>query len=102
MELVKMVKKQNWFLFGFLSCGYAGFSHYGELNLKALVGRRIRELRNRRGITQAVLAEKAGLSIEFIGRVERGKHIPSLFRICRICMALNCTLGDFFNHADFT
>ncbi|WP_226833140.1 helix-turn-helix domain-containing protein [Acidithiobacillus ferridurans] len=70
--------------------------------MKELIGRRIRDLRKRCGYTQAMLAEKTDLSIEFISRVERGKHIPSLCRMQRICLALGCSLCDFFNHADFT
>jgi transcriptional regulator with XRE-family HTH domain len=36
------------------------------------VGRRLKQIRKAAGITQEKLAEKAGLSVEYISRLERG------------------------------
>ena len=43
-----------------------------------LFGRRIRELRMKQGMTQEKLAESLGISVEYVGKIERGKRTPSL------------------------
>jgi XRE family transcriptional regulator, fatty acid utilization regulator len=50
------------------------------------VGSRIRRHRHARGWSLATLAEKAGLTTEALGRLERGEQTPrldTLFRIAR-------------------
>jgi len=53
------------------------------------LGRRIRFARCERQLTQAALAEKAGVSTSFIGHIERGSRVVSLDTFVRICTALN-------------
>lgn len=52
------------------------------------VGEAIRRSRQEHGWTQAFLAEQAGLSPNYIARLERGELGPSLFVANRICGAL--------------
>ena len=52
------------------------------------LGKRIRAARNNCQLTQAVLAEKAGVSVSFIGHIERGTRVVSLDTFARICQAL--------------
>ncbi|AKU96631.1 hypothetical protein AKJ09_03295 [Labilithrix luteola] len=52
------------------------------------VGEAIRRARQEHGWTQAFLAEQAGLSANYIARLERGELGPSLFVANRICEAL--------------
>lgn len=54
----------------------------------ATVGEAIRRARQAHGWTQASLAERAGLSPNYIARLERGELGPSLFVANRICGAL--------------
>jgi len=54
----------------------------------ATVGDGIRRARHERGWTQAALAEQAGLSPNYIARLERGELGPSLFVANQICQAL--------------
>lgn len=42
------------------------------------IGKHIREKRKARGLVQEELAEKVGLSKNYIGMIERGKRLPSL------------------------
>jgi len=56
------------------------------------VGEAIRRARQEHGWTQAVLAEQAGLSPNYIARLERGELGPSLFVANRICEALEMDL----------
>ncbi|NLY93350.1 MAG: helix-turn-helix transcriptional regulator [Myxococcales bacterium] len=53
-----------------------------------LVGRRVRELRIKAGITQAELARRTGIHRPNIARVEAGKHMPSLETVARLAEAL--------------
>ena len=52
------------------------------------VGEAIRRARQERGWTQAVLAERARLSPNYVARLERGELGPSLFVASHICEAL--------------
>ena len=56
------------------------------------VGEAIRRSRQEHGWTQAFLAEQAGLSPNYIARLERGELGPSLFVANRICTALTIDL----------
>ena len=63
------------------------------------LGQRIREIRKKRGMTQAELAEKAGISVNFVGTAERGIHSPSISTLERIAKALHVNISQLF---DFT
>jgi len=55
---------------------------------KELFGRRVRELRAQRKISQEELADNAGIHRTYIGSVERGERNISLENIVRIARAL--------------
>ena len=42
------------------------------------LGLRIKRLRMAKGLTQEKLAEALGISVEYVGKIERGKRTPSL------------------------
>lgn len=52
------------------------------------IGRRVRELRQRRGLTQAKLARGAGLNQGFISEIERGHRSPSHASLHALASAL--------------
>lgn len=58
----------------------------------AVVGAGIRRVRQEQGFTQAFLADRAGLSPNYVARLERGELGPSLFVASRICDALGVPL----------
>jgi len=62
----------------------------------AQVGRRIRSLREGKGISQEVLAEKSSLHRTYIGGVERGLRNPSLKSLQRIAKGLGVGVVDLF------
>lgn len=64
------------------------------------VGLRIRVIRRQAGLTQAQLAEKADLSDNFIGLIERGEGHPTIQTINRIAEALGVRLGELFAGED--
>ncbi len=49
---------------------------------------KIKQLREAEGITQEDLAKKAGLSLGYIGRLEIGRHDPSLSTLVKLAKAL--------------
>lgn len=65
--------------------------------IKEDVGKRIKELRNNKGISQEMLAHEAGLDRTYITSVERGKRNISVVNLEKIANALNMNLSEFFN-----
>ena len=55
----------------------------------SFVGKRIKELRKRQGMTQKKLAYDAGLSQTFIFMIERQNRLPSLDALAQIARALS-------------
>lgn len=58
----------------------------------ALMGALICARRKALHMTQAQLAEQAGVSVAFVGHIERGSRIPSLATIAAIAAAMNVTV----------
>lgn len=58
------------------------------------IGRRIQYYRLKKGYTQEYIAEKAGVSIPHLSRIENGSGKPSLQTLVNICNALNVTIDD--------
>lgn len=72
--------------------GVAGDEQDEHRSFNVTVGEAIRRARQEHGWTQAHLAEQAGLSPNYIARLERGELGPSLFVANRICGALTMDL----------
>ncbi len=53
------------------------------------MGMRIRQVRKARGWSQNELAEKCGISMSFLGHIERGTRIMSMETFVNICIALD-------------
>ena len=53
-----------------------------------LVGNNIAKYRTVAGLTQAQLAERIGVSIPFLSRMERGQKLMKLQTLCAIAQAL--------------
>lgn len=61
------------------------------------VGKRVRYFRKQNKISQAELAEKANLSDNYIGLIERGLKQPPLTTLSSIAKALDVELSVFFS-----
>ena len=59
-------------------------------------GKRVRELREKMGISQEELGHRAKIHRTYIGSVERGEQNISLKNIYKIAQALNVSLSDLF------
>lgn len=51
-------------------------------------GKNLKEIREKRDMTQAEVATKAGITINYYARIERGEENPSLEVIKGLCIAL--------------
>ena len=66
-----------------------------ELTAPQRRGKKLREARERQGMTQADLAEKSGLSTDTIGRVEGG-HNPTGTTLETLADALGVSMATLF------
>lgn len=60
----------------------------------AMLGKRVRSLRQQQGLTQEQLGEKASLDPTYISGIERGVRNPSLLILSRLARALQVQLTD--------
>lgn len=68
--------------------------------LGILLGRRLKEIREARGLTQAQLAELSLKSVETISNFERGKTLPGLTTLELLSQRLHVQMKDFFQETD--
>lgn len=67
------------------------------MDVKILVGKRVKELRNNLNISQEELADIAELDRTYITSVESGRRNISIVNVEKLAKALNTTLAEFFN-----
>ncbi len=66
-------------------------NYYKKLGIK------IKQLRCEAGLTQEKLGEKAGLSLDYIGKIEVSINKPGLKTVFKIAKALNVKVKDLFD-----
>ncbi len=66
------------------------------MNIKKLLGKRIKEIRKNKGLTQDELAEKIGIESTSISNIENGKYYPTADNLEKIMNALNITPQNLF------
>ncbi|HKC63081.1 MAG TPA: helix-turn-helix transcriptional regulator [Pyrinomonadaceae bacterium] len=65
-------------------------------DIKIAFGKRLRELREAKGMSQELLAHEAELDRTYVSSVERGQRNISLENIERLAIALGVKIKDFF------
>jgi len=65
-----------------------------------LVGRKIRQLRRQRKLTQVELAEKIGIHQSDLSRMEQGEYKVGLDTLLKILGTFDLSIGDFFDEND--
>lgn len=69
-----------------------------ELHLLQLrLGKRVQDLRKRKGYTQESLAAVSGLDRVSIGYIEQGRRAPQLSTLLILSKTLQVKLSDFFD-----
>jgi len=64
--------------------------------IKDTLGKNIKVLRARRGLSQADFAEKADISITFLSNIERGIKYPQPDILSKIAIALGVDVNELF------
>jgi len=70
------------------------------VDLKEMIGSRIQEIRNKKGLTQDQLSEKVGISSKYLSSIERGKENPTLNTILKLTRSLDVKPDEFFVHLE--
>jgi len=68
-------------------------------HLLQLLARRIRLLREERGMTQEEFAARCGISVSFASLLERGERSPSYETLVQVAEALQLPLSELFRNA---
>ena len=68
--------------------------------LRVLLSRRVRSLRQRAGLSQEEVARAAGVGLDAVGRLERGEVTPSLETLQRLSDVFQVEVGAFFSIDD--
>src|SRR6266851_5738317 len=68
-------------------------------HLLQLLARRMRSLREERGMTQEEFAARCGISVSFASLLERGERSPSYETIVQVAEALQLPLSELFRNA---
>ena len=66
------------------------------MDLPKAVGRRVKELRAKIGISQEELAARADLHRNYVGSVERGERDVGITALGNLASALGVSLPEFF------
>ena len=62
----------------------------------AVIGKRIQLSRQNKGITQEKLAERAGISVVYLSKIENGRVYPTLETLSNLCTELIQNFQPFY------
>jgi XRE family transcriptional regulator, master regulator for biofilm formation len=62
------------------------------------VGAKIREIRERKGLSLREVAKRLGIGHAYLSRVENDKVSPNVETLAKIAEALGCEISDFFEN----
>ena len=68
-------------------------------DLQRSFGNAIRDARKTQGLTQEQLAERAGLSLNYVGNLERGEKMASLETVVRVAEAMHMSGAELLRAA---
>ena len=67
------------------------------MDVKQLVGSRIKALRTKKGLTQEELSELVGINPKYLSSIERGKENPTFNTLIALSESLDVDFGAMFN-----
>ncbi len=70
------------------------------MDTSKIVGEKIKSLRESQSISMEELAQRSGLAIEQIERIENNIDLPSLAPLIKIARVLGARLGTFLDNQD--
>lgn len=68
-------------------------------HLQTRFGERLREARQKAKLTQAALAESAGLTQQYVAKIETGRINPTLATMAAVARVLGTEIGDMLRLA---
>ena len=68
-----------------------------ENELYAKLGKRIKKLRQNANLTQEKLAEKSGISLDYLGKIEVNINKPGLKTLIKVANALDISIKALFD-----
>ena len=71
------------------------------MNIKEKIGKRIKELREMKGMSQKDLSFEADLDRSYIASIENGARNVSIVNIEKIAKALKVSVKNFFDYEAF-
>ena len=71
------------------------------MNIKVKIGKRVRELRNAKGLSQEKFALECDLDRTYIASIEQGRRNVSIANIEKIAKAFNISIFELFNTSLF-
>lgn len=80
---------------------YCTFEIKTEMEITEKIGKRLRELRITKGLSQEKFSFECSLDRTYVASIERGKRNVSVKNIEKITKALGISLSDFFNSSIF-
>ncbi len=63
---------------------------------KEMLGVRVKEIRNKKGVTQERLSEMVGINPKYLSSIERGKENPTLNTVLKLAETLGVSLDELF------
>ena len=63
-------------------------------------GQRMKEIRQKRGLTQVELSQRSGFTQARVSELEHGSRMPNLVTILRIAAALDCKVAELMSIFD--
>lgn len=69
------------------------------MDIKKLLGKRIREYRMKHSLTQFELAEKIGIDDKHLSRIELGKNMPQAVIMEKLAGAFGIEVKDLFEYS---
>lgn len=69
------------------------------MDMRALVGRNVKRIRERKGLTQERFAELSGFSQQYISGLENGRRNPSIVTLYELAKALGVSHMDLVRPA---
>ena len=64
-----------------------------------VIGLRLKTCRQQAGLTQETVAERAGITVVYLSKIENGHVRPTIDLLQTVCEAVHCDLGSIFQDA---
>jgi transcriptional regulator with XRE-family HTH domain len=70
------------------------------MDMRKLVGRNVKRVRQEKGLTQEQLAELSGFSQQYISGLEQGRRNPTIVSLYELAMALDISHMELVRTAE--